>query len=109
MTPSTSSTILGARPWLGSSNSTRPGAPSSARAIATICISPPDKRLGLARHQVLERREDVGHLGHRPGAEGGALLAERQVLGDRQRRAEAAVVRHPADAGAGDLVRGDAP
>ena len=36
-------TIFGARPWLGSSNSTRPGAPSSARAIATICISPPDR------------------------------------------------------------------
>src|SRR3990167_9573797 len=41
-TAMTSSTILGARPWLGSSNSTRPGEPSSARPIATICISPPE-------------------------------------------------------------------
>ena len=39
----TSWTTFGARPWLGSSNSTSPGAPTSARAIATICISPPDR------------------------------------------------------------------
>src|SRR3990167_7631270 len=41
-TAMSSSTILGARPWLGSSNSTRPGEPSSALPIATICISPPE-------------------------------------------------------------------
>jgi len=39
----TSSTIFGASPWLGSSNSISPGEPSSARPMATICISPPDK------------------------------------------------------------------
>ena len=39
----TSCTILGARPCDGSSNSTSPGEPSKARAIATICISPPER------------------------------------------------------------------
>ena len=40
---STSDTIFGASPWLGSSNSTNPGEPRRAREIATICISPPER------------------------------------------------------------------
>ena len=43
MVASTSPTIFGASPWLGSSNRISPGAPTRARAIATICISPPDR------------------------------------------------------------------
>ena len=39
----TSATTFGANPWLGSSIRTRPGLPSSAREIATICSSPPDR------------------------------------------------------------------
>src|SRR3546814_881333 len=44
----TSCTTFGASPWEGSSSSTRPGEPSRAREIATICISPPD-RFSLSR------------------------------------------------------------
>jgi hypothetical protein len=39
----TSCTTFGARPCDGSSNSTSPGAPTSAREIDTICNSPPDR------------------------------------------------------------------
>ena len=39
----TSCTTFGASPCEGSSNSTSPGAPTSAREIETICSSPPDR------------------------------------------------------------------
>ena len=106
MIASTSSTIFGASPWLGSSNRTRPGEPSSARAIATICISPPD-RVSHSRAIRYSSGEKISQASlTRPGAEARALLRRcARFLRDRQRRAEPAVVRHPADAGAGDLVR----
>ena len=63
--------------------------------------------LGLAMHEVVEGREDLASTPSAlHGAEARALLRRStRLLRDRQRRAEAPVVRHPADAGARDAVR----
>ena len=67
--------MRGARPWLGSSNSTSPGEPSSAREIATICISPPDRFSHSRCMRYSSALKISKHSFSRPGAEARALLA----------------------------------
>ena len=68
ITRSTSSTIFGASPWLGSSNRTRPGEPSNARRNRDHLHLASRECFGLARHQVFERRENLTDLIEGPGA-----------------------------------------
>ena len=101
----TSWTIFGARPWLGSSNSTRPGrADERARDRDHLHLAAREV-LALAVHQVLERAEDLEALALAPGAKPGLLARDREVARDRERREDAPVVGHPAEAAPGDLVR----
>ena len=60
---SSCSTTIGARPRLSSSTSRSRGRPTSARASASICCSPPDSRPALRSSRALERREPLEHLG----------------------------------------------
>ena len=46
-----SSTIMGARPSVGSSTSSRRGVPTSTRAMASICCSPPDSVVPICRRR----------------------------------------------------------
>ena len=100
-------TISGARPSDGSSSSSRRGRPISARAIASICCSPPDKRAAALRRAFLEPREhgedllevvfEMGEIVDR-----GAHL---QVLEHRHARKDAAAFGRLGDRQARDLVR----
>ena len=65
----------------------------------------PGEILRASPHEVFERSEDLEHLPERPGAKSALLPRDGEVAGDAQGRKDAAVVRHPADAGAGDPVR----
>ena len=100
----TSCTTLGASPWLGSSNSIRPGPPTSAREIDTICNSPPDMFSHSRGNRCAQRREDVAARVGSEGAKGRALARDRQIARGGERWKHPPVVRHPSDARACDLV-----
>ena len=95
------STTSGARPMLISSISSTFGCWISARAMASICCSPPESAPAAQRPALLERREHVEHVAWRRAAVRAATL---QVLLDGERREQAAVVGHEHHAGAVRLV-----
>jgi hypothetical protein len=74
------STIIGARPRLSSSSSSRRGSRTSARATASICCSPPESRPVRRRHagdrpraQHRDSRRAAPLAAHRPRPRQGAL------------------------------------
>ena len=93
-----SCTISGARPNEGSSSSSSFGRSSSARAIASICCSPPDSVPACWRRrsrsgEIAEHALEIGaprRLSRR------RVGAEPQILLDRQFHERAAAVRHVA-------------
>ena len=99
----TSSTIFGARPFVGSSTSSRRFSFTSAR--------------GEGDHLLLAAREGAGALGaasvdvgEQPldelAARALVALCEPQVLGDGERAEDLAILGHVADAALHDAVRG---
>ena len=97
----TCSTIIGARPSVGSSITSRRGSSSRARPIASICCSPPEScapPCALALGEAREHRIDAVDLAP-------MLRDQAQRLVDRQRGPDAAALRHVGDAAARDLVR----
>ena len=104
-----SATTSGARPNDGSSSSSRLGRSSSARAIASICCSPPDsvpacwlQPLGEAR-EIAEHALEIGLARLRRSR--AHIGAEPQVLLDGQIGERAAPVRHMRDAEPRDVLR----
>ena len=99
---SSSWTMIGARPSSGSSRSSSFGLRTSARATASICCSPPESwlpRLALALREAREHLVDALRRPRpRPRHRG-------QVLVDAERLEDVPLLRHPADAGGGALVR----
>ena len=79
ITPSTSSTILGARPWLGSSKQHEAGRAQQRAGNGHHLHLAARQRLGLARHQVFERREDVASP--QPSTTAGRRCASRRARG----------------------------
>ena len=102
-------TISGASPSLGSSSSISRGLATSARAIASICCSPPDNcgpAVAAAGCKIGEVVEDALH-----GPAAVPLRRARrdgQILLDRERRKNRARLLHEGDARTGDLEGGAA-
>ena len=108
--PSTSpiwSTTAGASPSDGSSSNDEPGLVSSARAMASICCSPPDSCARRCCRRSARRGKQLEHArrGPRPVAPAARPSASVEVLAHRQRRQHPAALRHERDAGAGDRRR----
>ena len=85
----TCSTSTGARPIDGSSSSSNRGRAMSARPIASICCSPPDKRSRLLREAFLQAREQIEdpiHVGRDLGLVVAQEGSELEILGDRHPR-----------------------
>ncbi len=97
-----SSTMIGARPSSGSSSSSSAGLVISARAVASICCSPPESWLPLDSRRSFRRgnSSNTAPRSQRPGRDG-----DRQVLLDREVGENLALLRHPADAGSRAAVR----
>ena len=95
----------GARPSVASSRIRSRGFVISARPIASICCSPPERVLARLRAALGEAGEERLDAGLRPaaGAGGGG-----EVLLDGQGREAAAALGDEADAEAGDAVDGEA-
>ncbi len=102
MAAASSSTMMGARPSSGSSSSSSAGLVISARAIASICCSPPESWLPM-----LPRRSASRGKSSIDGRQVPAAGARRdgEVLLHRQRREDLALLRHPAEAQLGAPVR----
>ena len=103
-------TISGARPSEGSSSSSSRGRPISARAIASICCSPPDivparwsRRLARIGNSCSARARSASKVASRSLVEQRAHL---QVFEHRHAREDAAALRRLGEAEAHDLVRG---
>ena len=107
MTRKTSSTTTGASPSDGSSNSSRSGLVMSARAMVSICCSPPLRRFPL----FLRRSASLGKTSNTFSSVHGSFLPagagrHLEVLDHRQRLEDEPALRDEADAQPGDLVRG---
>ena len=78
----------------------------STRAMASICCSPPDSRVPGKSRALAQHRELVVDLlqASRPTPAGDRR--EQEVLLDRERGVDAAVVGHPARARGGPARRG---
>ena len=101
----TSCTTFGARPWRRLVEQHQAGrAEQRARDRDHLHLAA-GQVLALAVHQVLERAEDLEALLLAPRAEARALARDGEVARHGERREDAPVVGHPADAGARDLVR----
>ena len=103
--------MIGARPSIGSSSSSSAGLTISARAIASICCSPPESWLPKFALPLLEAREDLVDARDVPGP---GPRDRGQVLLDGERREHVALLRHPAEsrcgcAGASAARRGRSP
>src|SRR5262245_28676643 len=99
MVPMTASRTSGASPCEGSSRSSSSGPVTRARAMASICCSPPERNRPL-------RSRTSRSLGKRSST-ASALQREsgrRAMLARREVREDAAGLRHQRDAQAGDLV-----
>ena len=101
----TSATICGARPSDGSSISSTRGFAISARPIASICCSPPERCAGDLRSPLGQPREHVEHRVEGPGSAcrlPGRARGDGEVLAHRQAAEDAAALRHQRDALRGD-------
>src|SRR6202030_2730516 len=101
ITWASSHTTSGASPWLGSSSSNTLGSLTSARAIASICCSPPESCAPLlpARWEQLEQAVN-GPDPCRPA------LADADVLDDVEVGEDLPALGHIGDPGPGNTVRG---
>ena len=92
----------------GSSRMSSQGEPTSARASARICCSPPDSVPPLAVEQAGQPRQQADHALDRAllGLAGVRRPGEAQILLRGQAGQDAAALRHIADAEAAALMRG---
>ena len=97
-----SSTTIGASPSSGSSSNNSAGLVISARAIASICCSPPDNLITEIAPPLGKPRKQVVHLRQVPSA---GTRGDGEIFLHRQRRKNLALLRHPADAGPGAPMR----
>ena len=100
------STRIGARPIEGSSISISLGRDISARAIATICCSPPESVPGELRAPLVADGEDrVDALEVLLRAAAVQVRAELEVLEHGHRGEQPAVLRHDRDAATDAVAR----
>ncbi len=83
----------------------RAGLSMSARPIASICCSPPDRVVPRLPRRSASRGNSARTRAGRPGA---GACHRRQVLLDAERAEDAALLRHPAEPGGGALFRAKA-
>ena len=102
---STWSTMIGARPSVGSSMTRRRGLPSSAPADRQHLLLAAGELRAAVGLALGEPREGLVDAVDRPGGIAAAAGGELQVLVDRQAWPDPAALRHVADADAADLVR----
>ena len=95
--------MIGARPSVGSSSSRTFGLRTRARAIASICCSPPESWLPRCARRSVSRGKQPVHAIHRPWTR---PRDRGQVLLHRERLEDVALLRHPADAGDRARLRG---
>ena len=95
--------MRGASPSLGSSSSISRGFATSARAIASICCSPPDNCSAAIVAAGSETGEIVEYALDRPAAVGDRARRDREILLDRERGKDRARLLHEGNAGARDL------
>ena len=99
---SSSSTMIGASPSVGSSSSSRRGLVASARPIASICCSPPDSELPDCWARSSRRGNSPNTRSMRPRSR---PRDGREVLLHGERAEDVALLRHPADAQPGAHLR----